>query len=426
MDGTNAPFSSPAGAHGVETRLFEVILKPSKVVVALFTASLLYAGEADALLSTLKQKTLQLKREKNSADSGQLEYSWINPITVSYGYSRSDQFDRIQTNRSLSVGVDQPIFKSGGIWYAVKYARATRKVGDLSIEAERRTLIKQVVATLFNFKKNAYQIEKQKLLIENDRIDIERKKERFLSGDLDSGFLDQAILKKNQDTMTLYTLQDSRAQLQMTFKNLSDLDPERVKLPRFSLMDKETFLKNNIDLARVREEIVQKDYFNTMTWTRYMLTLSVQGNYVKPYENTSVFGGSLPNALDPYYSYGFRISIPLDVTSYHTIQSTRADYLRAKISFSDKRREADNSYVAALKRLDVIDRMIGLAKDDEKLYASLVESTKEQVDAGEMTVYDLQTMENSRMIRQLDQKIFDLDKQLVLLDLYEKSYEAVQ
>ena len=393
---------------------------------SLFVATSLYAGEANKLLSSLKLETLQLKLNKNSTDSKKLEYSWINPITVSYGYTTTNQFSRTLTNKSLSVSVDQPIFKSGGIWYAVKYAKATKRVGDLGVEAERRALIKQVVSTLFNLKKSEYQIKKQKLLIENDKIDIERKKEQFLSGDLDSSFLDQAILKKNQDIMTLYTLQDTKTKLELSFKNLSDLDPYGVKLPRFTLMQRDVFLKNNVNLAIAKEQIVQKDYFNTMTWTRYMPTLSLQASYIKPYEYGSVFATSLPNALDPYYTYGFRISLPIDITSYHNIQSTKADYLKAKIELLDKKREAKNEYSSVLERLRIVDKKLKLSIDDEKLYTSLVKSTKEKVKVGEMTLYDLKNLENSKMIRQIDQKIFDLDKQLVLLELYEKSYEAIK
>jgi hypothetical protein len=397
------------------------------LLCSLLAASLLGAEEAnrtpDDLLSALKRESLRLQHEKNAADSGQLEFSWINPVMLSYTDSRNDQFDTTQKRREFVVSVDQPIFKSGGIWAAVKYAKATRHVGDLGIEAQRRQLVKQVVATLFNFKKNHYQIEKQKLLIENDRIDIERKKEQYLSGDLDSGFLDQAILKKNQDTLQLYVLQDTKAQLHKQFRDLSDADPDTIPLPHFTVMSEEDFLARHIDLKRIENEIVQKDYFNTMTWARYMPTLSVQASYIKPYENSYLFySGTFPGVTDPYWNYGFRISMPLDINSYHTIESTRLDYLSAKVALQDSRREADNMYEATMKRLKVLDRMIALSKEDEKLYASLVESTKEQVEAGDLTIYDLQTMENSRRIRQLDQRIFELDKQLVLLDLYEKSY----
>ena len=393
----------------------------------LLAGTLLASGDPSELLSSLKRQSLELQHQKNAADSTQLEFSWINPITLGYYDSRNTQFDHTQKRREFSVTVDQPIFKSGGIWYAVKYAKASRNVGDLTIEAQKRQLIKQVVATLFNFHKNRYQIEKQKLLIENDRIDIQRKKEQYLSGDLDSGFLDQAILKKNQDTLNLYVLQDTRAQLFRQFRDLSDADPETIDLPRFRLLDKERFLKYHIDLRTQEEAIRQKKYFNVMTWARYLPTLSVQASYVKPYENSYFFtGGNLYDLTDDYYTYGFRLSMPLDINAFSTVESTKVDYLNAKVQLLDKRREADNAFEAAMKRLKVLDRMIALSKEDEKLYGSLVESTREQVEAGEMTVYDLETMKNSKRIRQLDQKIFDLDKQLVLLDLYEKSYEALQ
>ena len=395
------------------------------LVCSLLAASALHAGGGpESLLSALKQKSFDLQHEKNSADSGQLEFSWINPVTISYDYSNSNQFDRTQINRSLSVRVDQPIFKSGGIWYAVKYAKASRKVGDIGIEAQRRAMIKQAVASLFNIRKSLLQIKKQKLLIENDRIDIERKKEQYLSGDLDSSFLDQAILQKNRDTMALFSLEESLAQLRRSFADLSDLDPDKVKLPHFLLVDRERFLKENIDLALHKEQIAQKGYFNIMTWTRYMPTLSLQGSWIKPYKNGSIYLSGYPNATKSYYVYGFRISMPIEITSYHTIESTRADYLRAKVELNDRKIEAENLYTSVLERLEVIDKKVELAKEDEALYASLVESTKQKVEAGEMTVFDLQTMENSRAIRILDRKIYEIERQLVLLDLYEKIYDG--
>ena len=402
------------------------VLRLHYVVCSLLVITSIYAGELDKLLSSLKLETLQLKLNQNSNESKKLEYSWINPIIVNYGHTTTDQFGKTLTNRSLSVSVDQPIFKSGGIWYAIKYAKATKRVGELGVELQKRALIKQVISTLFNLKKIEYQIQKQKLLIENDRIDIERKKEQFLSGELDSSFLDQAILKKNQDMINLYTLQDTKAKLKSNFKNLSDLEPNSVNLPRFKLIKRDDYIKNNIHLALTKEQIVQKDYFNTMTWARYMPSISLQASYVKPYEFGSVFVAPSLNVLNSYHTYGFRISLPIEISSYHNIQSTKADYLKAKIELLDKKREAQNEYSSILERLRIVDNKLKLAIDDEKLYTSLVESTKEKVKIGEMTLYDLKTLENSKMIRQIDQKIFDLDKQLILLDLYEKSYKDIK
>ncbi|MCF6202036.1 MAG: TolC family protein, partial [Hydrogenimonas sp.] len=236
-------------------------------------------------------------------------------------------------------------------------------------------------------------------------------------------FLDQAILQKNRDTLALFSLEESLAQLKESFANLSDEDPESVRPPRFSLVDRDIFLKRNIDMAQSSEQILQKEYFNIMTWTRYMPTLSLQGSWVKPYKNGSIYLSSYPSATKSYYVYGFSVSIPIDVTSYHTIESTRADYLKAKLDLSQKRIEAENRYKSVLDRLKVVDRRVQLAKEDRELYVSLVESTKEKVDAGEMTVFDLKTMENSKEIRDIDLKIYDIERQLLLLDLYEKMYD---
>ncbi len=381
----------------------------------------LVASDPTDLLSTIKKRDLELQRQKNAAESTQLELSWINPVTLSYTDSRNDQFKSTQKRRELVVSVDQPIFKSGGIWAAIEYAKANRKVGDLTIASQERRLIKEVVAALFNLRKNTLQIEKQKLLVANDRIDIERKKERYLSGDLDSGFMDQAILKKNQDTLQLYALQDSRAQLYKRFKDLSDADPTTLKLPTFQLMSKEAFLKRHIDVTLEKEKVEKRDYFKTMTYARYLPTLSLQASYVKPYENNFYYtGGNLFDLTHDYHTYGFRITMPVDINSLYTIESAKVDYLSAKVALLDRRREAGNTYEAALKRLDVLERMIALAKEDERLYTSLVDSTQEKLEAGELTVYDLKTMKNSKKIRQIDQRIFAIDKQLVLLDLFEK------
>ena len=161
-----------------------------------------------------------------------------------------------------------------------------------------------------------------------------------------------------------------------------------------------------------------------MTVSRYLPTVSLEASYIKPFENSYYFTGSrLTDLTDPYWTYGFRVSMPIDINAYAHIESARVDDLHAKTVLLDMRREAADQYQAALKRLKVLDRKIALSIEDEKLYSSLVESTKEKVEAGELTEYDLKTMENSRKIRILDRKIYELDKQLVLLDLYEKSYD---
>lgn len=408
------------GSHALTRRLLLCSL--------LGLQSLTWAAEGpEALLSETKRELFGYQYSRNKHESDKLENSWINPVVVGYSDSKSDQFGYKQHSRVFSVTADQPVFKSGGIWYAIKYANATREYNGLSIKSNERAMIKQVVSALFNFRKIDYSITKQELLVENDRLDIERKREQYMAGELDSSFLDQAILGKNRDTLSLYELQEQMADLEESFANLSSADPRHVELPTFALMEEKRFVDNHVDLAAQRALVRQKDYYNTMTWAKYLVTLSLQGGYYKPYQNDTFFtpGGSF-SPTTPYTTYGFTISMPFDIGSYDEIQSTRADYLREKLAVTDQRYEVRNRYRTVLKKLQILEKKIALSREDERLYTDLTEATREQVEAGEKTSHDYEIMNNSRKIRQLDAKIYAIDRQLILLDLYEKSYAALQ
>jgi len=62
-------------------------------------------------------------------------------------------------------------------------------------------------------------IKKAELSIDNAKIDIERKKEQFDSGLLDSSFLDSAILNKTKLSHQLLNLKSLRFTTLQSFKN---------------------------------------------------------------------------------------------------------------------------------------------------------------------------------------------------------------
>ena len=68
--------------------------------------------------------------------------------------------------------------------------------------------------------------------------------------------------------------------------------------------------------------------------------------------------------------------------------------------------------------MNILDKKIYLAQKDEKVYKNLLRLTKDLARAGEKTSLDADIMSNSLQIRKLDQKIYRIDKQLKLLQLY--------
>jgi outer membrane protein TolC len=152
-----------------------------------------------------------------------------------------------------------------------------------------------------------------------------------------------------------------------------------------------------------------------MTIAKYLPAVSLQGQYIDGDLNP-LWAGRGVN--EQYYNYGFSVSMPLDVNSFTDIESSKVAKLRAKVQVIDKKETVDEEYQWVANSLHILDHKITLAKKDEKVYWNLYKVTKNLLHAGEKTSLDVDVMHNSLQIRKLDQKIYEIDKQLQLLRLY--------
>ena len=367
-------------------------------------------------LSQLKEKELKTDKKIAVTEANKLRDSWINPINTKYLYQKGDQFPN-QKYESFTISIDQPVFKSGGIYRAIKYAISKRGESLISVKLKRNELIAAAIKNGYLLKRVDYQIEKQLLLIKNAKINVRVKKEAYLSGELDSTFLDNAIIEKNRLELALCDMRQSREDI---YKNYRDLVDFNFTLPRFSLVKREEFFKKNLDISRLK--MAKKAYreYKYMTISRYLPSLSLFGNYNYQNSQGSQFMPSF-EYKDSFYTYGFHISMPLfDINSFKNIELAKLNYLKSSLQLLDKKREEKNLFRAIFKKLGHIDKKISLTYEDLKLYSSLLNQTKELFKAGEKTKYDVMTMQNSLNSRRLDLKIFDMDRQILLLELYKK------
>ncbi len=341
---------------------------------------------------------------------------------MSYLYQKGNQFPN-QKLENFTIALNQPIFKSGGIWAAIKYANAKRIAGLYGVKAQRNDLIALAIELAYKIKRLDLQIQKQRLLIKNAKIDVEVKKDAYLHGLLDSTFLNNAIVQKNSAQLVLLNLQQQRAELVKNFKDLSDL-PLDIKLPRFSLIPKKSFLQRSIVLKQTQEEIAAAKYKSYMQIARYLPSLAVIGNY-----NYQVMRGSLYfpdySRKDHYYTYGIQLSMPLfDINAKKNIEEAKVAYLQARNKKLQQKRELGTLFAQIEKRLQIIDKMEKLAREDSRLYSQLLQETKELVKAGEKTKWDVQTMRNSLRTKEIDLQIYAIDRQLLLLKLYKEMEDA--
>ena len=387
--------------------------------------SLVLVGTISAqILAPTKQKGIDLDRQKAKVEASKLATSWINPIQMNYSYQKGDQFPN-QLVENFTITIDQPIFKSLGIREAIKYARAKRGESLEGIKIKKKELIATVYKLAFSLKRLKFLQKKQELALKNAKIDVEVKKEAYLSGELDSTFLDNAILKRNAVALQLLDISQQITQTRQQLRDLSDLDENAIKLPHLRLIPKKEYLCRNLVLLQSKKSQEAARHFKNMTIARYLPSISLFYNYNYQKSQGSLFFPGFQYA-DHFSTYGVRISMPLfDINSFKEIESAKIDYLKAKNILEDKRRQKSNLYWQIQKSLQIINKKIELTKEDIKLYSALLKDTEDRYKAGEKTLYDLETIKNSLEQKRLDLKIFKIDRQLLLLDLYKEVSDAL-
>ena len=401
-------------------------------ITLLALSSISYADEnssesLEGYISDSKQKQFDYTYEKNEAESSKLRDSWISPFSLSYTFSKNKQdSEAIGTTaakesewdqESASISWSQTVFQSGGIYYGIKYAEASGKYADLSVDVTKRKLVKDTISILMQIKQIDLKIERQNLQIKNAEIALEQKKEQYLNGQLDSSFLDNAIIDRNLVIQALYDIETNKERLISKFEALSDMDYKQAAIPRLDLLDKKNFLSNNIVLKMNESEIEKNDYFKDVTTAKYLPKITFNAGYTWQAETKIL--GSFDKAENTSYNYGVTASIPLDINTFDDISSSRIEYLKSKVVIEDKKRELSAIYDQVMQNIDNLEKKKQLSIENKDIYEKLLDETKELFAAGYKTEYDVDLLRNSYEMAGIDFKIYEIDKQLELLTLYE-------
>ncbi len=365
----------------------------------------LYGGE---VLSPTQLDMLQLSKQKVTKDSKKLKIDWINPITYSYNYKDDDTFG---VSKISTISISQPIFKSGGIYSAIKYANNLKLSSDISIELQKKELIKQALNIVLNIHKLNLQIEKQKLMLNNANIDLQTKKEAVFNGLLDMSFLNNSLITKNQIKAALLDLEYQKKILINNLANLSDKTYNQIEVPKLQQLTQEKFTTNNLYIKKNKLDIKTVKNQKWMTTARYLPTVNLNYNYTKNHtlDNTNSF-------------YGFNIVIPFNFKGYYDTQASKISYLKEQKQLTITKLQQINFFKNANLKLKMLDKKIALTKENIIAYNELVEQTKELVQIGVKTPKDLKILQNSTKSEKLNIKIFDIDKQIELLEIYSKIY----
>jgi outer membrane protein TolC len=393
------------------------VLKKLFLLSSLLFFPILADSELQDFLSADRSQLLEYKKEQSQVQSKQLENSWINPIVLQYSKNYSTQFgDSVNTGQFV-ISVDQPIFKSGGIWSAIKYAKALGRANSLDIEIQKRQLISQSLTILYNFQKSKYQLAKLALTLENDNLDIQIQKEGYEEGLTNRTLYDQALLKRNQDYTSKLEIELTIVKLESDFALLSDINPSSLSLPNFSMIDRDRYMENQLELERDSFKVDEKQHNRYMILSKYLPQISVTGRYTNEDLNP-LFTSPNSSVKQRYWNYGFKVTLPLNINSFDEVQNSRIEYLNAKIELDEKRKAIESSFKLVQKRLEIIDKKIALSQDDAEHYASMLTTAQDLEAIGDKTNLDTQIVANRVKVREIDKEIYRVDAQLELLALY--------
>ncbi len=389
-------------------------MKVLKHLSIFLCSSLLVASSQEYLLDT-KLQEFEYDYEKNKAQSNLLKNSWIAPIMLNYSYTRSNATSSDESSQAASVSITQPIFQTGGIVYGIKYAKALKEFGNYTIDLQKTQMKKSVLELLIKLKQIDLKLQKQELLIQNAQLDLDAKQSRYLNGEIDSGFLDNAIIKLNSMTLVRYDLETAKQNLLSSLKTLSKIDYKTFPLPRLKLLTKEEFFQQNILLKMQKAKVKSSSYQKDMIVAKYLPQVALIGSY-----NWSKIPAPIGGKIEQdYYNYGVSVTLPLNVNSFDDMEAQRVQQFKEKLLLEDNKRELQALYERVEHNLQNLKNKEQLSLQSVAIYKKLLKDTTVLFQSGYKTAADVLMLQNSLTTAKIDKEILELDRDIELLNLYE-------
>lgn len=375
----------------------------------------LSANDRD-LLSQEKQDLLIQEQNRYESEYEKLRYNWITPLNLgaSYGYDKVYTGD-YGTNTNISASISQDLFRSGGITYQIEYADAKKRADEISLTKEIADINKELFSALLNYEKTLLQKKQSELILKNKEIEIFIKRQLYEVGKADITELNNALMAQSSELKNLVTHQYMLAQLRGEISKVSDVDPLTFSPPRFSLVESDTYLENNLELNYLRLQTKSFEHLYGVTKSGYLPSLSLNANVgyreydSKKYDNR--YDGN-------YYGAGVTLNIPLYYNAMSATQEAKANYLKQAAQVADRYRVTKASYTQSIDLIESYRSYNEITSKNLALYDELIEAIEAGVSVGEKTGYDLQTIKNTKAIEELNIKISEINIQIELAKLH--------
>ncbi len=381
------------------------------IISALFGA--LGAGELDNFLSPTYNELFDAQLKKSLKQKDYNKLSWISPVTLSFQRSWSNQIEGgWHPYNSYSIGIEQAIFKGGGIYYGVKYANSNYSLARATISQQKAKLGASAAELLYKYKATYLSIKKIKLQIENSKIEIKRAKELYDAGLYGSEVLDSSLSKESEANIALMQLKANLEDVRAAYKKITAKEPKLKDLHRVKMPSRDRFLEANTNLLIATLNRDSKRVYAKVVRSKYLPSVSLGARYTK-------VSNAQPRTKDAFTNYSLKVSMPISVNMGNDLEVAKLDTIVSSIELKQKRHEASIDYDRVVKRVKIIDRKIHFANRDKQAYKRLLKSTKEQYRAGQKSILDLKVLQNSLKMKEIEIELYRIDREIEILKLYE-------
>ena len=377
-------------------------------LLSLLTISVFAKEEPNSVLSPLKNEIKELKIKSSEEKQKVNQYDWLSDIDLSLSQSKDNENEK---SKDYSLSLSQEVYNFGGISAKIDYANYLFKQESLKIQMDNQDDLYLLYSNIINLLVNNLTIKQNILNTKNKEIEVNIKKSQYKNGESDISELNDAIMTKNLLEDTKMELMLEKVKYQNEIKKLTQYDVSDIDFPKVSLLNKDEFLANSSQkrYTQIESKISQTQYQKTKS--SYLPSLKINGS--AGYNNSDT-----TNNLDDYYKYGASISIPLSYTSSNDIQQSKLIFLKNKKEEDLTYIELENTYETSYETIKQYEKRINLALNDIKLYEELLQLNQEEYNAGFKAMEDVDTLKNSKEIRQLDIEKYKLYIKKEILFLY--------
>jgi outer membrane protein TolC len=211
------------------------------------------------------------------------------------------------------------------------------------------------------------------------------------------------------------SLRYALAQQKYEAAKLSDVAIDTVSIPTYTLTQKEPFLTEGWDIrySQALGRNAAQQYGQIKSSYLPKLTFIADAGYQR--YDAQTFPSS--DYRGNFYDAGLQLSIPLTYNSSAASQEAQAVYLKQQALTADTQRQMDALYDQTVALIESYHKP-SASHDNLTFYDELLKATKAAVNAGYKAGYDLQTLQNTRAIEELEIQINEINIQIQLSQLH--------